>query len=132
MKRCQWAERQYDLYKQYHDEEWGVPVHNDKKHFEFLILESAQAGLNWAIILKKRKGYQKAFAGFDAQKVARYDENKILELLQYDGIVRNQLKVRAAVHNARRFWRCRRSSAALITISGHLWGVNPLSIGGKK
>ena len=103
MKRCQWAEGQFDLYLKYHDEEWGVPVHDDRTHFEFLVLESAQAGLSWATILKKREGYHQAFADFDVQKVAQYDENKIQELLQYEGIVRNQLKVRATVNNARRF-----------------------------
>ena len=103
MKRCQWADSQFELYLKYHDEEWGVPVHDDRTHFEFLVLESAQAGLSWATILNKREGYRQAFADFDVQQVAGYDENKIRELLQYNGIVRNQLKVRATVNNAQRF-----------------------------
>ena len=103
MKRCQWADSQFELYLKYHDEEWGVPVHDDRTHFEFLVLESAQAGLSWATILNKREGYRQAFAGFDVEEVAGYDEDKIQELLQYEGIVRNRLKVRATVNNAQRF-----------------------------
>ncbi|TRX58749.1 DNA-3-methyladenine glycosylase I [Fulvivirga sp. M361] len=102
-KRCGWAEGQFDEYITYHDKEWGVPVHDDKTHFEFLILEGAQAGLSWATVLRKRAGYRKAFANFDAEKVARYDEKKIQELLTFEGIIRNQLKVRATVNNAQRF-----------------------------
>jgi len=102
-KRCGWAEGQFDDYVKYHDEEWGVPVHDDQTHFEFLILEGAQAGLSWATILKRRSGYKKAFANFDVQKVAQFDEAKIQELLQDKGIIRNQLKVRSVVNNAQRF-----------------------------
>lgn len=101
--RCDWAEGQFDEYINYHDEEWGVPVHDDKTHFEFLILEGAQAGLSWSTVLKKREGYRKAFANFDVNKVAKFDENKIQELLQFEGIIRNQLKVRSAVKNAQQF-----------------------------
>ncbi|GAA0891825.1 DNA-3-methyladenine glycosylase I [Fulvivirga kasyanovii] len=101
--RCGWAEGQFDEYVKYHDEEWGVPVHDDKTHFEFLILEGAQAGLSWATILKKRDGYRTAFSDFDPVKVAAYDEQKILELIEYPGIVRNKLKIRGAVNNAKRF-----------------------------
>lgn len=101
--RCKWAENQFDEYIKYHDEEWGVPVHDDQTHFEFLILEGAQAGLSWSTILKRREGYRKAFANFDAQKVARFDEAKIQELLQDEGIIRNKLKVRSAVTNAQQF-----------------------------
>ena len=103
MTRCQWAQGSFEAYEKYHDEEWGVPVHDDKTHFEFLILEGAQAGLSWSTILKKRQGYHQAFAGFDVQAVAKFDEDKIMELMRYDGIVRNQLKIRAVVNNARRF-----------------------------
>ncbi|MEK7743508.1 MAG: DNA-3-methyladenine glycosylase I, partial [Elusimicrobiota bacterium] len=85
------------------DREWGVPVHDDRKHFEFLILEGAQAGLSWATILKRREGYRKAFAGFDPAKVARFDERKVQALLKDPGIIRNRLKVRAAVGNAGAF-----------------------------
>lgn len=102
-KRCDWAEGQFDAYIAYHDEEWGVPVHDDRKHFEFLILEGAQAGLSWATILKRREGYRQAFADFDPVKVAAYDENNMQELLHFEGIIRNRLKIRAAVTNARCF-----------------------------
>lgn len=101
--RCQWAEGQFDQYIQYHDEEWGVPVHDDKTHFEFLILEGAQAGLSWSTILKRREGYRQSFANFDPEKVAQFDEEKIQELLQFEGIIRNKLKVRSAVSNAQNF-----------------------------
>ncbi len=102
-RRCGWAERGNALYLQYHDTEWGVPVHDDRKLFEFLVLEGAQAGLSWATILNKRENYRKAFAGFDPAKVARFTSKKIDALLRNPGIVRNRLKITAAVHNARRF-----------------------------
>jgi DNA-3-methyladenine glycosylase I len=102
MKRCQWVTRDPD-YIRYHDTEWGVPVHDDQKIFEFLILEGAQAGLSWLTILKRRSGYQRAFDHFDVQKVARYTSDKIERLLQDPGIIRNRLKVRSAVTNARAF-----------------------------
>lgn len=102
-KRCEWAEGQFEEYVRYHDEEWGVPVHDDRTHFEFLTLEAAQAGLSWATVLKKREGYRMAFADFDPKVVATFDEHKIQELLAFEGIIRNQLKVRAAVNNAQKF-----------------------------
>lgn len=102
-KRCDWCEDTFDEYVRYHDAEWGVPVYNDQTQFEFLILEGAQAGLSWSTILNKRDGYRKAFAGFDVEKVARFDEEKILSLLENPGIVRNKLKVRSAVSNAQKF-----------------------------
>lgn len=101
--RCAWAEGHFEEYVKYHDEEWGVPVHDDKTHFEFLILEGAQAGLSWATVLKKRDGYRRAFANFDVEKVAKFDENRIQEILQDPSIIRNKLKVRGAVNNAQRF-----------------------------
>jgi DNA-3-methyladenine glycosylase I len=101
--RCEWAKGQFEEYVRYHDEEWGVPVHDDNTHFEFLILEGAQAGLSWATVLKKREGYRTSFADFDPQKVAQFDENKIQELLKFEGIIRNKLKVRSAVTNAQKF-----------------------------
>lgn len=101
--RCLWCENTFDQYVRYHDEEWGVPVHDDQLHFEFLTLESAQAGLSWSTILKKRKGYRQAFANFEVQKVARFDEKKIQQLLNNSGIVRNELKIRSTVNNAQRF-----------------------------
>ena len=100
-KRCDWAKT--DLSIAYHDNEWGVPVHDDRKLFEFLILEGAQAGLSWEIILNKREGFRAAFSGFDPAKVARYDERKRAQLLQNAGIVRNRLKIAAAIQNARLF-----------------------------
>lgn len=102
-KRCQWVEGQFPEYIKYHDEEWGVPVHNDKKHFEFLILEGAQAGLSWSTILKRREGYRSAFADFNVERVAKYDEEKIALLLLDPGIIRNKLKVNATVSNAKAF-----------------------------
>lgn len=100
--RCSWCGTD-PLYCQYHDTEWGVPVHDDRKLFEFLILEGAQAGLSWITILRRREGYRKAFAGFDPEKVARFSEKKIQVLLQDPGIIRNKLKVQSAVTNARAF-----------------------------
>jgi DNA-3-methyladenine glycosylase I len=102
--RCGWAASD-PLYVAYHDEEWGVPVHDDRKLFEFLILEGAQAGLSWLTILKRRKGYRNAFANFDPEKVARFGEKKVATLLQDERIIRNRLKVNAAVKNARAFLR---------------------------
>lgn len=101
-KRCGWV-GQDPLYIRYHDEEWGVPVHDDAKLFEFLVLESAQAGLSWITVLRKRENYRKAFAGFDPKKVARFSEKKVQALMQNAGIVRNQAKIRAAINNARCF-----------------------------
>jgi DNA-3-methyladenine glycosylase I len=101
LTRCHWAGNPLNI--PYHDEEWGVPVHNDHRWFEFLILEGAQAGLSWDTILQKRARYQKVYAGFDPQKVARFDANKSRELLADPGIIRNRLKIAAAVTNARAF-----------------------------
>lgn len=100
--RCVWAGND-PLYRAYHDEEWGVPLHDDRSLFEFLILEGAQAGLSWITILKKRPHYRIAFDRFDAERIARYDANKIESLLQDAGIVRNRLKIQAAITNAQRF-----------------------------
>ena len=101
-ERCAWAGSD-PLYQKYHDEEWGVPVHDDRKLFEMLILEGAQAGLSWSTILRKREGYRKAFAGFDPKKVARFDSKKVEQLMANDGIIRNRAKILAAINNARRF-----------------------------
>jgi DNA-3-methyladenine glycosylase I len=105
--RCPWC-LGFEQYIRYHDEEWGVPVHDDRKHFEFLILEGAQAGLSWATILKKREGYRKVFADFDPAKVAKFTEKKLEKILQDPGIVRNRLKVYAAVNNAKQFIKVQR------------------------
>lgn len=101
--RCKWAEAVSLDYIRYHDEEWGVPVHDDRTQFEFLILEGAQAGLSWSTILNKRDGYRKAFADFDAEKVARFTKKRIEKLLLDPSIVRNRLKVESAVTNAQAF-----------------------------
>ena len=101
LKRCDWAKT--DLSIAYHDKEWGVPLHDDRALFEFLVLEGAQAGLSWEIILNKREAYRAAFDGFDPAKVARYDERKQQRLLQNAGIVRNRLKIAAAIQNAKLF-----------------------------
>ena len=100
--RCGWCLGD-PIYVTYHDEEWGRPVHDDKVLFEFLVLESFQAGLSWLTILKKRENFRKAFANFDVKKVAKYDEKKYEALMQDAGIIRNQLKIRAAINNAQRF-----------------------------
>ena len=103
VNRCGWCEGHFPEYVDYHDKEWGVPVHDDRKHFEFLILEGAQAGLSWATVLKKREGYRNAFAGFDPDIVADYPETMVEELMQDPGIIRNRLKIASAINNARRF-----------------------------
>lgn len=104
--RCTWCLGD-PLYIRYHDREWGVPVHQDRKWFEFLILEGAQAGLSWITILRKREAYRKAFDNFDFNKVARYNERKIQLLLEDEEIVRNRLKIRSAVENAKAFLKVR-------------------------
>ncbi len=102
LRRCAWPGND-PLYVQYHDEEWGVPVHDDRKLFEFLILEGAQAGLSWITILRKRPAYQAAYAGFDPEIVARYDEAQFADLMANPGIIRNRLKIQASISNARAF-----------------------------
>src|SRR5689334_15547298 len=102
-ERCGWAGESNPLMIEYHDTEWGVPVHDDRKHFEFLVLEAAQAGLSWSVVLNKREGYRRAFSDFDPKKVARYTENRIEKLLLNPGIIRNRQKIAAAVKNARAF-----------------------------
>ena len=128
-KRCEWVENTFPIYEKYHDEEWGVPVHDDKIHFEFLILESAQAGLSWSTVLNKREGYRKAFADFEVEKVAQYDENKIAELIQNPEIIRNKLKINAAVNNARLFIEVQKDFGSF---SKYIWSfVNDKVIVGK-
>ncbi|MBW3019697.1 DNA-3-methyladenine glycosylase I [Candidatus Woesearchaeota archaeon] len=103
MKRCGWVPGNDGLYQKYHDEEWGVPVHDDRLLFEMLILEGAQAGLSWSTVLKKRNNYKKAFDNFDVKKIIKYDENKIQELINNEGIIRNKLKIRSTIQNAKAF-----------------------------
>jgi DNA-3-methyladenine glycosylase I len=119
VSRCAWAEGVSADYLDYHDTEWGVPVFDDAVHFEFLILEGAQAGLSWSTILNKRSGYRQAFANFDPQAVARFTDQRIERLLQDPGIVRNRLKVQSAVNNARRFLEVQQEYGSF---SRYIWG----------
>ncbi len=122
--RCAWARDTFPEYERYHDTEWGVPVHDDRTHFEFLILEGAQAGLSWATVLKRRAGYARAFAGFDPERVARFDAKKIETLLAFPGIIRNRLKVESAVTNAQAFLRVRE---AFGSFDDYIWSF----VGGR-
>ncbi len=122
--RCEWAGSDL-LYYDYHDNEWGVPEHNDQKLFEMLILEGAQAGLSWITILKKRENYRKAFDNFNAAKIVEYSESKIQELLNNKGIVRNKLKVKAAIQNARGFLEIQKESGTFDTYIWQFVGGNP-------
>jgi DNA-3-methyladenine glycosylase I len=116
--RCTWAEKGFKEYLDYHDKEWGVPVYDDKTHFEFLILEGAQAGLSWSTVLKKRDGYRKAFAYFEVAKVADFSEEDFLRLISNPEIIRNQAKIRAAVNNALKFIEVQKEFA---TFSKYIW-----------
>jgi DNA-3-methyladenine glycosylase I len=100
--RCEWANH-HELFHKYHDQEWGVPVHDDSKHFEFLILEGAQAGLSWVTILKRRLGYKRAFANFNPQTVAKFTQADFMRLIENPAIIRNKLKIRSAINNAQKF-----------------------------
>lgn len=124
VKRCAWAEGSTLNYIEYHDKEWGVPVWDDQVQFEFLILEGAQAGLSWSTILNKRDGYRKAFVDFDPVKVARFTEKRIEKLLQDPSIVRNKLKVRSAVTNAKAFLAVQQEFGSFCD---YIWGF----VGGK-
>lgn len=117
--RCAWCEGTFDEYIRYHDEEWGVPVHDDKTQFEFLTLESAQAGLSWSTILKKRGGYRDAFANFDVEMVARFDEKKVQQLLNNPEIIRNELKIRSAINNAQQFMEIQEEFGSF---NKYIWG----------
>jgi DNA-3-methyladenine glycosylase I len=116
--RCNWC-LGHDFYEKYHDEEWGVPAKDDATQFEFLTLEAAQAGLSWLTVLKKRENYRRLFANFNPEEVAKFDQAKIEELLQDSGIIRNRLKVEAAVNNARRFLEVQQEFG---TFSNYIWG----------
>jgi DNA-3-methyladenine glycosylase I len=119
LSRCAWVPEADPLYVAYHDEEWGVPVHDDRQLYELLVLEGAQAGLSWATILRKRDGYRRLFAGFDPEEVARFDGPRIEELLADPAIVRNRLKVESAVENARRVLEVQ---AELGSLAALVWG----------
>ncbi len=123
-ERCPWCLGFQD-YVDYHDKEWGVPVYDDHKHFEFLILEGAQAGLSWLTVLKKRQGYAKAFANFDYKKVAQFTEDDVQILLSNPDIIRNQLKIRSAITNAQKFQQVQKEFGSFNT---YIWGF----VGGKS
>ena len=118
MQRCSWCERT-DLERDYHDNEWGVPVFSDEKQFEFLVLESAQAGLSWLTVLRKRENYRRLYDGFDPEKVAGYGEEKIQKLMSDSGIIRNRKKIEASINNAVRFLEIRDEFGSF---SDYLWG----------
>ncbi len=121
--RCTWC-LGHPLLTRYHDTEWGVPLHDDRKHFEFIILDGAQAGLSWQTILLRREGYRRAFDNFDAEKVARYTARRVAKLLRDPGIIRNRLKVRSAITNARQFLKVREEFG---TFDRYIWQF----VGGK-
>lgn len=121
--RCSWCVGK-PLYEQYHDEEWGVPVYDDTKQFEFLVLESAQAGLSWWTILQRRENYRKAFANFDYKKVAKFSPQRVEQLLQDSGIIRNRAKIEATIHNAKCFIEVQKEFGSF---SQYIWGF----VGGK-
>jgi DNA-3-methyladenine glycosylase I len=125
MKRCEWAGRS-EIERAYHDEEWGVPVHDDRRLFEFLVLEGAQAGLSWSTVLKKREGYRKAFRDFDVGVVSGFSEEDVSVLLADPGIIRNRLKVRAAVGNAQAFLRVRGEFGSFDRYIWRFVGGNPV------
>ena len=122
--RCGWNSFEDPLYRKYHDDEWGVPVYEDRKIFEFLVLESAQAGLSWSTVLRKRENYRAAFAGFDPIKVAKFTAKDVEKLLGNAGIIRNRLKIEAAINNAQRFLEIQKEFG---TFSKYIWGF----VGGK-
>ena len=122
-KRCEWAGSD-PLYIEYHDKEWGVPVHDDRKIFEMLVLEGAQAGLNWLTVLRKRENYRKAFDNFDPRKVAKYDNEKFQKLLATEGIIRNKLKIRSVIQNARAFLEVQKEFGSF---NAYIWQF----VGGK-
>jgi len=122
MKRCTWPTTELNIV--YHDQEWGAPLHDDRRLFEFLILEGAQAGLSWSTILNKRENYRRAFDRFDARKVAKYDAAKVKALLGDPGIVRNRLKIAAAIQNAKAFLAVQKEFG---TFDAYIWGL----VGGK-
>jgi DNA-3-methyladenine glycosylase I len=123
MKRCDWCGSD-ELYVRYHDEEWGVPVHDDRKHFEFMVLESAQAGLSWLTVLRKREHYRAVYDNFDPERVAQYGEEKVGELLTDSGIIRNRRKIEASITNARHFLEIQREFGSF---DRYIWGFT----GGK-
>lgn len=119
MKRCFWVDEKSEIYIKYHDEEWGVPKHDDRDLFELLILEGFQAGLAWITVLKKREAFRKAFDNFDVKKVSEYDDAKISELLNNEGIIRSRGKIEAAINNAKMFIQIQKEFGSF---SNYIWG----------
>lgn len=119
IQRCAWVDKGNTLYEEYHDKEWGVPVHDDQVHFEFIILEGAQAGLSWSTILKRREGYRRAFANFDPKIVATFDKDKVEKLMQDSGIIRNKLKILSAIQNAKLFLKIQEEFGSF---DAYIWG----------
>lgn len=117
--RCPWCEGVSDTYRAYHDDEWGVPVRDDARQFEFLLLEGAQAGLSWATVLHKREGYREAYAGFDAERLARFGARDVTRLVKNPAIIRNRLKIESAISNAQAFLTLR---ATLGSFTDYIWG----------
>lgn len=117
--RCPWCEGVSDAYRAYHDDEWGVPVRDDGRQFEFLLLEGAQAGLSWATVLHKRKGYREAYAGFNAERLARFGPRDVERLVKNPAIIRNRLKIESAIGNARAFLKLKET---LGSFSDYIWG----------
>lgn len=128
--RCAWVPEENELYIHYHDTEWGVPIFDDKKMFEFLVLESAQAGLSWITVLRKREAYRKAFADFNPVRVAKFTNEDVKRLLQNEGIIRNRLKILAAIENAKQFLKIQREFG---TFCNYMWSfVKNTQIDGKR
>lgn len=130
IKRCQWSDGDNALMKEYHDKEWGVPVHDDNHLFELLILEGAQAGLSWSTILNKRENYRRAFDNFEVRKVAKYSAKKVEKLLQNEGIVRNKLKIASAIRNANVYIEIQKEYRSF---DAYIWGfVDGTPLQGKR
>jgi DNA-3-methyladenine glycosylase I len=130
-KRCSWVNVDDPLLLEYHAREWGIPVHSDPKHFEVLVLSGAQAGLNWSLVLKKREGYRLAFDKFDPEKVARYSEKQIRTLLADAEIIRNRMKIEAAVRDARAFFKIQEEFGGFDPTAGGSSAGSPNSAAGK-
>jgi DNA-3-methyladenine glycosylase I len=127
LKRCKWVNPQNELYVKYHDTELGVPVHEDNRLFEMLILEGAQAGLSWETVLKKRENYRKAYKYFDPKKVAKYDEQDLERLMQDEGIIRNRLKIKSSINNARVFWEIQKEYGSFDNFIWKYVGNTPMN-----
>lgn len=125
-KRCPWGDSDDDLMREYHDREWGVPIHDDRKIFEFLVLEGAQAGLSWATVLRKRENYRRAFKGFDPRRVASFDSIDVERLLLDSGIIRNRRKIESAILNAKAFLRIRKEHSSFDSYMWSFVGGRPI------